>query len=185
MKLFYIILTSVLLLGAAGWWLLDNCTGNWCLIFDWQKVKRIDSFEKCQAAGYPIMKNLKSKLRQCRAGEKTFTETVPAGNDKIKLSSPLPNAVVSSPLWVTGEARGTWYFEASFPVKLFDANGQQIAVVPAQAQGDWMTQEFVPFEAVLDFAAPQTDSGVLILEKDNPSGLPEQADSVSIPVRFK
>jgi len=57
--------------------------------------------------------------------------------------------------------------------------------VPAQAQGDWMTTEFVPFEAVLEFAVPQTEFGTLILEKDNPSGLPQNADSISIPVRFE
>lgn len=109
----------------------------------------------------------------------------PLGNDKIQVSAPLPGALVQSPLKVTGQARGTWYFEASFPVKLVDANGQELAAVPAQAQGDWMTQDFVPFEAKLNFTAPPSATGFLILEKDNPSGLPQNADSISIPVRFR
>jgi hypothetical protein len=95
-----------------------------------------------------------------------------------------PGATVSSPLTVTGEARGTWYFEASFPVRLFDGAGNEIAVKPAQAQGDWMTTEFVPLKVTLTFAKPSTAEGVLVLEKDNPSGLPERDDALRIPVRF-
>jgi len=105
-------------------------------------------------------------------------------DDKIRVTSPSSEAVVSSPLTVSGEARGTWYFEASFPVKLFDADGNQLAVVPAQAQGDWMTEDYVPFSAVLTFDAPATATGTLVFQKDNPSGLPENDDEVRIPVRF-
>lgn len=115
-----------------------------------------------------------------------------SGNDMIKVVSPKANELVSSPLVVSGQARGTWYFEASFPVRLVDANGVELAVVPAQAQGDpatgevsWMTEDFVPFLATLNFAQPNSDTGKLILEKDNPSGLPEHADQVEIPVRFR
>jgi hypothetical protein len=102
----------------------------------------------------------------------------------IRVSSPTPNSLVGSPLRVKGEARGNWYFEASFPVRLFDGNGKEIAVVPAQAEGEWMTTEFVPFEVSLTFAKPETDTGLLVLEKDNASGLPEHDDKFSIPVRF-
>lgn len=105
-------------------------------------------------------------------------------DNMIRVTSPQPNATVSSPLKITGEARGNWYFEASFPVRLEDANGNILAQAPAQAQGEWMTTEFVPFEVDLPFAAPTTATGVLVLEKDNPSGLPEHADERRIPVRF-
>ena len=71
----------------------------------------------------------------------------------IRVTTPTPNSVVRSPLVVTGVARGNWYFEASFPIRLYDANGREIAVAIAQAQGDpaspdggnWMTTEFLPF----------------------------------------
>ena len=109
---------------------------------------------------------------------------LPANNDPVKakenlirLNSPKPNDVVSSPLLIDGEARGTWYFEASFPVKLFDGNGKELAITPAQTESDWMTTEFVPFSATLVFDAPQTATGTLVLEKDNPSGLPENDES--------
>ena len=105
-------------------------------------------------------------------------------NSNINVSSPQPNSVVSSPLTVTGEARGTWYFEASFPVKLYDANNNLLAQAPAQALSDWMTTDFVSFSVTLTFPTPSTQTGTLVLEKDNPSGLPQNDDSVSIPVSF-
>ncbi len=104
--------------------------------------------------------------------------------DIIQVDSPLSDSVVKSPLKIIGSARGAWYFEASFPVRIFDSNGKELGVIPAQAKGDWMTTDFVPFEATLVFQIPTTETGTLVLEKDNPSGLPENSDSVSIPVRF-
>jgi len=150
-----------------------------------QPKSEVKNFEECVAAGNPVME---SYPRQCRAGDKTFTEDI--GNelektDLIRIDSPRPNAVVASPLEITGQARGTWYFEASFPIKLLDGNGNVLAQTPAQSQGEWMTEDFVPFEATLEFSTPATDRGTLILEKDNPSGLPEHEDSLILPVRFR
>lgn len=114
--------------------------------------------------------------------------TSPAAADPhdniIKLEEPLPQSLTSSPLLIKGKARGQWYFEASFPVILKDANGKIIAQAPAQAQGEWMTTEFVPFTATLTFSKPATATGTLILHKDNPSGLPENDDSIEIPLTF-
>lgn len=105
--------------------------------------------------------------------------------DLIELASPLPHAVIQSPLILEGRARGPWYFEASFPAYLLDAAGDTIAVTPVQAEGDWMTEEFVPFKATLTFTAPTSETGTLILMKDNPSGLPENAAELRVPVRFR
>ena len=114
----------------------------------------------------------------------TATVTV-VKSDLIKVSSPLPSQEIESPLEITGEARGYWYFEASFPIHLLDGNGIEIAVAPAQAQSEWMTTDFVPFKLVLLFDKPTTPTGTLVLKKDNPSGLPEHDDEIRIPVRFK
>ena len=108
-----------------------------------------------------------------------------APNDLIQVEAPKPNEIIRSPLTITGKARGTWYFEASFPIRLLDANGKEIAVKPAHAKGEWMITEFVPFETTLEFEPSATDTGTLVLEKDNPSGLLEHAAEVRIPVRFR
>lgn len=105
--------------------------------------------------------------------------------DLIKVSSPLPDSLISSPVFISGEARGFWYFEASFPAMLLDANGKELAIKPAQAKGEWMTENFVPFEASLEFSKPDTKNGFLVLQKDNPSGLPENDRELRIPIRFR
>ncbi len=108
----------------------------------------------------------------------------------IRNISIAPGSEISSPLRITGEARGPWYFEASFPVVLTDGDGLIIAEGHGQAQGEWMTTEFVPFEATLEFVVPaNVDAfgrrGSLILKNDNPSGDPARDKAVEIPVRFK
>jgi len=102
---------------------------------------------------------------------------------KVIISTPEKDAVVSSPLVVYGEARGNWFFEASLPVRLIDDKGQIIAATPAAAGSDWMSDNFVPFSALLEFTTTAT-SGYLIIAKDNPSGLPENDDSFRIPIKF-
>lgn len=117
----------------------------------------------------------------------------PLADDLVVLYEPLPGQTgVTSPLTVRGKARGTWYFEASFPVTLKDYQGNILAQAPAQAKGDWMTTEFVEFEVTLVFQGPTATEtseaakvGTLILQKDNPSGLPQYDDSREITIYFK
>ncbi len=102
----------------------------------------------------------------------------------IRIENLRANEQISSPLIVKGSARGFWFFEADFPIKLFDENGSLLTVAIAQAQGEWMTEDFVPFSAELNFESPKTKKGTLVLEKDNPSGLIENADELKIPIIF-
>lgn len=106
-------------------------------------------------------------------------------SDIIKVTAPLPDSVITSPLTVIGQARGNWSFEAQFPVKLYDNSGNLLAATGAWIQGDWMTANFMPFTATLIFTPPTgATQGKLILEKDNPSGLPKNDDQLEIPVQF-
>lgn len=116
----------------------------------------------------------------------TITATATASaNPLIEVTLPHADSLVTSPLTVTGQARGTWFFEGQFPIRLVDATGKEIARGTAQAKGEWMTEEFVPFEGTLTFSKPSTTTGSLIAQKDNPSGLPQNDQSISIPVRFQ
>lgn len=112
-------------------------------------------------------------------------------DDRIRVTNIEASETITSPLVVEGEARGTWYFEATFPVILVDWHGLIIAEGYAQADGSWMTEDFVPFTAELNFDSPyQTgdpdymQNGTLILQKANPSGLPENDAAVEIPIQF-
>ena len=119
-----------------------------------------------------------------------FRTTVPQSGEEVSLApfeelSVQSGSLIAHPLVVTGKVPGPWFFEASFPVSLLDANGEQLARVPAQAEGEWMTEGLVPFSVTIAYTEPATETGTLILEKDNPSGLPENAQEVRIPLRFR
>ncbi len=104
--------------------------------------------------------------------------------DDVKDLNIQPGGKITSPFNLTGSASG-WYFEASFPVQLKDAQGNVIAQGPAQAQGDWMTSDFVPFKITLTLPAqPAGSKGTFVLHNDNASGLPENDKSIEVPVTF-
>lgn len=104
----------------------------------------------------------------------------------IVVISPLKDDQISSPLSIAGRARGQWFFEGSFPIELQDEYKNVIAEGHATAQGEWMTEDFVPFLGTLQFNnyIPGHE-GFLILRKDNPSGLSEHDDHIRIPVIFE
>lgn len=150
-----------------------------------EKSAAVSNFEQCAALGNPIME---SYPEQCRTIDgRTFARDI--GNELEKqnliiVDSPRPGDIIRSPLAVTGKARGYWFFEATFSMDLYDDNGQLLGQGNAQAQGEWTTEDFVPFTATLEFTSPTTSRGNLIIRKDNPSGLPEHDDQLRIPVKF-
>jgi hypothetical protein len=117
--------------------------------------------------------------------EKLSPETANTSPQMIEVTSPLPDTSMTSPMTLTGKARGPWYFEASFPIELRDANNVLIAKAVGQAQGDWMTEDFVPFTATLTFPPqPAGSQGVLTFKNDNPSGEPQNSMMFDVPVIF-
>ncbi len=102
----------------------------------------------------------------------------------IVIDQPMSNSKVISPLQISGKAKGSWFFEASFPIKLLDATGNVIATGHAEATSDWMTADFVNFKSTLAFTTTST-TGSLEFSKDNPSGLPENDQTFFVPIKFK
>src|SRR3990167_4326237 len=74
---------------------------------------------------------------------------VNASIDLIQVILPFPDAVIGKEFKVVGRARGYWFFEASFPIEVLDKDGNQLFIAPAQAKGEWMTEDFVPFEVTV------------------------------------
>lgn len=149
------------------------------------EISGISNFDECVANNHPVSEIYPP---QCNTPDgRTFTQDI--GNiieyiDLIRLDSPKPNTIVKSPLNIIGKARGNWFWEANSEAELLDGTGKSIAFGHVLAKGEWMTEEFVPFEGVLTFSIPETTSGKLILRNDNPSGLPENNKELIIPVKF-
>lgn len=118
------------------------------------------------------------------AEDDAFADDAVARHELVRVHTPRPDEVIESPLRVEGEARGTWFFEASFPVTLLREDGSVVARHYAMAADEWMTRDFVPFSAEVIFSHPGEGSGWLVIERSNPSGLPEHDDELRIPVRF-
>jgi len=150
------------------------------------------SFEECTAL-YPVME---SYPRRCMTPSGlSFTEEVaepapqaPATaqiDNLIRVDTPTIGARVGSPLTITGEARGYWFFEASFGVEVRNAQGTVLTEHYIEATEDWMTEEFVPFRGEISFPAQAAGStGSVVLKRANASGDPERDQELVIPVTF-
>jgi hypothetical protein len=127
-----------------------------------------------------------------------FSSKSPGGNipffnfsfnkEPVLVDSLKPGDVVSSPMALTGQAKGPWFFEGSLPVTVVDSDGNTVGEGYVQASSDWMIEGYVPFEGLVSFTIPAGSSGnngTVIFSKDNPSGLPENDASVKIPITFK
>lgn len=186
MKILYITVAFVLILLTGGYLYLEMTNIK---IINTQKVQ-ILSFGDCVKAGNIV---LETYPRQCKNKDgKTFTEEIKekitynnSSADLIQVDLPYPGAVTGKDFSIVGKARGTWYFEASFPVQVLDKDGKVLFEGPVQAQGEWMTTEFVPFK--VDIIVPQTYIGraTIILKKDNPSGDTAKDASISFPITIE
>jgi spore germination protein GerM len=115
-----------------------------------------------------------------RASAAPGSNSAAAGN--VRVDYPQANQVVSGELVVQGEARGFWFFEGVFPVKLTDSKGTVIATGQAHAQSEWTTTKLVPFEAKITVPSEAKGLGTLIVARDNPSGKPTLDESRFISV---
>jgi len=102
----------------------------------------------------------------------------------IKVTTPRSGQKIKSPMLISGEAVGSWYFEGEIPAILYNAQSEEIIRGNAKANGDWMTDQLVPFELTLEYDQPVTSTGTLILRKNNPSGQDALNQSIEIPIKF-
>lgn len=105
-------------------------------------------------------------------------------NERIKVSYPKPFQEVKGKFTVRGEARGSYFFEAGFPVEIELENGENKQFF-ATALGDWMTTDFVPFEAEIDLSDIPDQEVIVRLIRANPSGMPENDMRIELPVTVK
>jgi hypothetical protein len=149
-----------------------------------KKYAPVVDFASCLAAGRPI---IETYPEQCLGADgKNYTQTV----DELDLNtdpvvfSPDLSKPVTSPLVLSGEARGFWFFEKQFTVRLLDDKGKEIATSSARTRGEKMTVDFMPWNSTLTFKTPLAQNGELVFEKANPSGLASQTRTLRLPIIF-
>lgn len=104
----------------------------------------------------------------------------------IEVFLPKLNEEIFTPLEIKGTINGNGWigFEGQVgAVKLLNSEGDKIAGGILKATTDWM-QESVRFEATLDFISLNIDTGVLVFNNENPSGLPQNNREFVLPVKI-
>lgn len=111
-------------------------------------------------------------------------------NNVVTLNNILSWTKLSSKVHLTGKVPINWVFEGTFPIKIYDIGNWILWEWLWKANifdknGKVIDDKVVSFEADIDLIIPAlTKKWILILSADNPSGMPENADSVSIKVVF-
>lgn len=121
------------------------------------------------------------KVSAERSGDNDFLR---ANGIEIFVESPAPGETVSSPLTLKGKAMGNWFFEGVLPISMEDSKGNLLSAAPARALSDWMTEDYVEFEATLAFDPADNQTATLVIKNDNPSGLPENSKMFKVPVKL-
>lgn len=105
--------------------------------------------------------------------------------NQIRVTKPSAGDVITSPVEISGQASGPWFFEASAPVKIFDLTGALLGTGHIEALGDWMTTDLVNFTGTITFTTTNVSTaGVILLENDNPSGQASTSRYIAVPVVF-
>jgi hypothetical protein len=179
-------LVAILTAGSLGYWFLLRSDKPQALI---------NSFDECVAAGYPVAESFpeqcivpggSSFTRQLSEEEQNNqqdivqTKYLSKKGVELTVDSPLEGERVSSPFNVSGMVPGNWSFEGFFPIKLLDSLGNTLVETQGSLEGDWMTEELVPFSAEIEFSSDSGAAVTLVIVNDNPSGLAENDDSLSI-----
>jgi hypothetical protein len=134
------------------------------------------------ATAHPVSKAQQSK--SSLAPEKTVSPIAPDAplSSVVVVTSPLPHATVDVSFVVEGRAPVGWFSESVFPIQVRDENNNVIARATAHGPTAWKKSTALSWSATVTVLGPYTGPATLILLRNNPSGLPENDDAVTIPI---
>lgn len=100
------------------------------------------------------------------------------------LLTPQPDATLTGPLIIKGYVPKNWTFEGQFRLQLLDNRRNIILADRVPVEWDAKNQkEILYFVSSYNYRTTAS-SGFLVLQNDNPSGLPENSKRIEIPVKF-
>lgn len=99
--------------------------------------------------------------------------------------SVMPGQKVSGEIVATGEIKGGYFFEGNILVNILNRNKDLLRAGNGNAKTNWMTSEIVGFDAVMDFSGLKKGDAYIEIHNDNASGLPENDNSILIPIIIK
>ena len=154
------------------------------------QTPNVYSFEECVNAKYLV---IETSPRLCIDPKgKNFVKVIAtkfiyekSNADMIVVDSTVLEEYGYRHLVIKGKARGTWFYEANFPIQVLDGAGKVIATRYGNAEKDWMTNEFVPFYSIIAVPTSYTGELTIQLKNNNPSDLREHDASLSFSVKIE
>ena len=137
---------------------------------------------------YELCKQLTTICIEDTDEEEEEGEVLSEKGERIYLEGVKSGDILSVDDVIIGRAPGSWFFEGSFPVRIFDQEGDEIAALFAVTEEDWMQEGYIPFTLELRSNLIDLDEESIVVfqfEKDNPSGLDENADYAKITLTLK
>ncbi len=104
----------------------------------------------------------------------------------IEIISPLPNAVVSLPIVISGTAKSEWFNDGTFPIELYDAQNNLLASSFAIADSAPLDGGVANFTGIFENVDtdPATSIGRVVLYKFKLQNNPAAGEIASIGIRF-
>ncbi|MGC9031537.1 MAG: Gmad2 immunoglobulin-like domain-containing protein [Minisyncoccia bacterium] len=105
-------------------------------------------------------------------------------SEGIQIENPTEIDKIKNPLKITGKAKKDWFFEAEFKAELYDENDNFLGSTILTAKESQITENFIPFEGILNFSKPETSFGKLRFLSLNFSKISEKQKIYEIRVQF-
>lgn len=144
--------------------------------------------EPCPSVKYVTFKNKclaeRSNAKKIINGECKVILKVPTGNPIVNIKD---NQIIKSPLIIKGNSKNVWFgFNGILgTVELISDSGNSFGKSKLNIIGNWMTEDSVEFESIIEFDANSEMKGKLVFKAENPSGEPRNDKSFIIPVQFE
>jgi len=113
-----------------------------------------------------------------------FNSEVFNGEDLVSFSI-LPGQEVSGIVVITGSISGSYFFEGNVLINVLDKNKKVLKEGNGNAKTDWMTEDPVGFDSIIDFTRLPKGFAYIEIHNDNASGLPENDKSILVPIIIK
>ena len=130
---------------------------------------------------YELCEQLTSMCEEKPDGGEVLSEK----GEKLVLENIATGDTVDDGFEIKGSVGSSWYFEGTFPVRIFNQQGEILSSLSATTSQDWTVEGTVPFSVKLDVNLDEESIVVIKFEKSNPSDLEENEDSAQITVTIK
>ena len=134
---------------------------------------------------YSLCANITKKCEEVKE-EAKGTEIISEKGVKVKLDNIKEGDTVEVGFEVKGSVTGSWFTEGVFPVRITEKETNSVIITnTARADGEWETEDYVPFSFVIDAEIEEEGSYILRFDKANPSGVSDGYDYASLTVNLK